>query len=312
LREAIRLKPDYPGAHYNLGVILNKQGRRKEEEAAYREALRLKPDYPGAHYNLGNALFGQGRYREAEAAFREASRLKPDHAEAHCNLGCLLQKQGRFSEALQSLKRGHALGSPRPGWSHPSEQWVREANQFVALDAQLPKFLSSQGRPPSPGDGIALARLCQLKKLQAAAARFYAVAFSGEPRLREKLGVQGSRYSAACAAALAGCGKGKDAAEVTPMQRLHWRRQALTWLRVDLNAWRRLLEKGPEKARPEIIKQMRHWLADSDFAGVREQQALAKLPETERPGWQKLWTDVAGLLARSEGTARPERKPDPK
>jgi protein O-GlcNAc transferase len=45
--------------------------------ASYREAIRLKPDYAEAHFNLGSALAQQGNLEEAEDAFEEARRLKP-------------------------------------------------------------------------------------------------------------------------------------------------------------------------------------------------------------------------------------------
>jgi hypothetical protein len=57
---------------------------------------------------------------------------------------------------------------------------------------------------------------------------------------------------------------------------------------------------------------MQHWLDDSDFAGVRGEAALAKLPETERRAWQKLWADVAETLAQAQGKAAPAKKPDAK
>jgi hypothetical protein len=37
-----------------------------------------------------------------------------------------------------------------------------------------------------------------------------------------------------------------------------------------------------------------------------------KLPESERPAWQKLWEEVADTLARSQGKAAPKTKPDVK
>jgi len=83
-------------------------------------------------------------------------------------------------------------------------------------------------------------------------------------------------------------------------------------LRADLKAYRQMMEKSAGKAGPEIAQRMQHWLQDSDFAGVRGDEALANLPEEERPAWRKLWSDVSELLAKAQGKAAPKKKPDTK
>ncbi|NIP73589.1 MAG: tetratricopeptide repeat protein [Gammaproteobacteria bacterium] len=45
--------PDSATAHNLRGVSLRALGRFEEAEAAYREALRLRPDYANAHFNMG-------------------------------------------------------------------------------------------------------------------------------------------------------------------------------------------------------------------------------------------------------------------
>ena len=62
----------------SMAYALQIQERLDEAVAAYREAIRLKPDYAQAHYNLGTALFAQEKFDEADAEFAEAKRLKPD------------------------------------------------------------------------------------------------------------------------------------------------------------------------------------------------------------------------------------------
>jgi serine/threonine protein kinase/Flp pilus assembly protein TadD len=304
-REAIRLKPNDPKAHNRLGIVLNWQGKHKEAEQACREAIRLGHDYPETHFNLGIALGAQGKPKDAEEAYRTAIRFKPDYAEAHCNLGWVLRRQGRLSDSLAAYQRGHELGSKQPDWRYPSAVWVREAEQLAALDAKLQKVLQGEAKPAGAAECLQLAKLCQnYKKRYAAAVRLYAEAFAAEPKLADNLRTQ-DRYHAACAAALAGCGQGEDAAKLDEKERARLRQQALDWLRADLTTWGRLLKKEPDQARAAAQQTLRHWQRNADFAGVRG-DALAKLPEAEREPWQQLWADVEETLSQ----ASPEKAKD--
>ena len=42
-----------------------------------------------------------------------------------------------------------------------------------------------------------------------------------------------------------------------------------------------------------------HWREDADLAGVRDADALMKLPDAERQEWQKLWQEVEALLKQA-------------
>jgi hypothetical protein len=136
------------------------------------------------------------------------------------------------------------------------------------------------------------------ERLHAKAARLYAEGFAAEPKLAENLNAH-YRYNAACAAALAGCGQGDDAAKLDEKERTRLRKQALAWLRADLTACGRILEKHPEQARAAVQQWLRHWQQDADFAGVRG-DGLAKLAEAERLAWQQLWADVEKTLMSVE------------
>jgi serine/threonine-protein kinase len=306
-QEAIRLKKDYPevhNVHNSLGYVLRVQGRVDEAIAEFQEAIRLNNNIPEAHNNLGAALHDKGRLDEAIAAYREAIRLKKDYPEAHCNLGHVLLQQGRFAEALAALKRGHELGSKNPRWPLPSAQWVRMAEQLVALEPKLPRLLKGDTKPADAAEGMALAKVCQVhKKRYAAAARFYSDAFASQPGLADDLQAQ-YRYSAACAAALAGCGQGQDAAQLNHAERSRLRQRALDWLRADLALYAAIVEKGPAQGRAAVQQRLAHWQQDSDFAGVRG-DALSKLPEAERPPWQKLWAEVEALRQRAAKALEP-------
>ena len=119
------------------------------------------------------------------------------------------------------------------------------------------------------------------KKLHGASARLWAEAFRPQPKLAEDMQAQ-NRYNAACAAALAGCGQGKDDPPLDEAAKARWRKQAIDWLKADLAFWTKQVETGPPEARRSVAKTLQHWKADTDLAGIRDEAALAKLPEDER------------------------------
>jgi hypothetical protein len=45
---------------------------------------------------------------------------------------------------------------------------------------------------------------------------------------------------------------------------------------------------------------MKHWQADAALVGVRDKEALAKLPAQEQEAWQKLWAEVEAVLKKAE------------
>jgi tetratricopeptide (TPR) repeat protein len=325
IRRAIELKPDSPEAHVALGGLMVVTGRMQEAEVEYRRALELKRDLVDAHvalaelnaqvhrfdeamagcreairidpnhvrarYLLGQILRRLGRQEEALDAFRQVIAIQPDYAVGHCMLGQALKEQGKFAEALASLKRGHELGMKTEGWPYPSAQWVKEAERLIELDAKLPAVLQGKEKPKDAGEMMELARLCQrYRKRPAAAVRFWQEAFTTDPELTGDP-KSGNRYEAACAAALVACGKSEDAAAIKDAERTRWRKQASTWLRLDLELW----IKQRDTNRELVGLMMRNWLNDPDLAGVRDPAAINRLPEEERSNWLRLWADVDSL-----------------
>jgi hypothetical protein len=100
---------------------------------------------------------------------------------------------------------------------------------------------------------------------------------------------------------MAGCSGGRDAADLDEKSRVGFRRQALTWLRTELEARRRLLEQEAENVGGPVADDLQQWLGNFHFAGLRGPEALARLPEPERQAWQDLWAAVADMLARAQG-----------
>jgi hypothetical protein len=158
----------------------------------------------------------------------------------------------------------------------------------------LPDLLSGKATPAGPAERIELAGLCSLKRLHHAEARFYAEAFA-QPKLADGLKAA-HRYNAACAAALAAAGRGKDADKLDAPAQARLRQQALDWLKTDLQLWQQRTRSGQPAALQAVRRTLSHWQTDPDLAGVRDAQTLARLAESERQHWQTLWADVAHVL----------------
>jgi tetratricopeptide (TPR) repeat protein len=56
---AVRIKPDYVEAHFNLGLALEKLGRTSEAIEHYQQALKLRPDFTPARKALTRLQAGQ-------------------------------------------------------------------------------------------------------------------------------------------------------------------------------------------------------------------------------------------------------------
>ena len=86
-------------------------------------------------------------------------------------------------------------------------------------------------------------------------------------------------------------------------------RQAHDWLKAALTALGEMF-KFEVEARPYLIWTQYRWKQEPGLAGVREPEALARLPEAERERWQAFWAEVDRLHA-TEGHALTPQPDDP-
>jgi serine/threonine-protein kinase len=297
-RKAAASRPAFAQAYFNLGNALREQRKFADAETAYRTALAYRPGYAGAYSNLGQVLTVQGKHADAEAAYRQALDLQPELVEASFNLAVTLMERAQFTEAAALLKKCIELlppGTPRHG---AAQKRLQLCERFAALDARLPAILSGEEKPADAAERAGFARLCLLKRQATAAARLYAVAFTTQPQLAADPRT-GHRLLAACAAALVGCGRAEDGADLSDAERARWRKQALEWLRAELAAMVRLLDANPAGQRETIRGLLTFWRGHADLACVRDAVELARLPAEERKEFAAFWAEVAAALART-------------
>ncbi len=101
-KKAVRLS-------YRFGNDLQQAGRPDLALAQYLDAIRLKPDFTEAHYNLGVACRQMNLIDKALDSFRRATECDPDSSEAHNALGEMLGAKGRLAKALQQFEKAFEL-----------------------------------------------------------------------------------------------------------------------------------------------------------------------------------------------------------
>jgi tetratricopeptide (TPR) repeat protein len=116
-RAALRLFPDDPISHLQLGLALRDKGDIDGAIGAYRMTLHLRPHDPDAHYLLGTAYSDKGQLDASIAEFRWAIRLKPGFDVAHNNLGHVLEQRGDLNGAIAEYRIAASL-QPRDARAH--------------------------------------------------------------------------------------------------------------------------------------------------------------------------------------------------
>ena len=104
-KQALKIKPDYAEAYYNMSVALNDKGDPEAAIDSYKQALKIKPDYAEAYNNMGVAMNDKGDPEAAIDSYKQALKIKPDYAEAYNNIGNVLKDQGDLEAAIDSYKQ---------------------------------------------------------------------------------------------------------------------------------------------------------------------------------------------------------------
>ncbi len=96
-------------AFFRQGLELHWAGKLGKAIETYKQAIRVDPEVPEAHINLGAAYYTLGRYQEAARAFQTAVRLEPENAEWHCRLGATYLMLRKYKESAKILKQAIRL-----------------------------------------------------------------------------------------------------------------------------------------------------------------------------------------------------------
>ena len=89
-----------------LGAAHKMEGDLKEAKLSFENSIRIKPEFPDAHNNLGAIFLETCNLDEALNSINTAIKLKEDYVDAYANLGLVYKEKNFFQKALTILNKG--------------------------------------------------------------------------------------------------------------------------------------------------------------------------------------------------------------
>ncbi len=86
-------------AQYGMAVALSEEQRYAEAIGYLRSAIKLQPDSPWAHYEMGISLLKTGDFKTSSIHLEIAARLLPEFSSLHSALADVYQHLGRSQES---------------------------------------------------------------------------------------------------------------------------------------------------------------------------------------------------------------------
>jgi hypothetical protein len=225
---------------------------------------------------------------------QQAIEIAPNVPWYHANCATQLYYQGRFHDAVIAEERARELGRRNPTWVHPSEQMLRKYRRIMELDTQFPDVPRID--TSNLNDLVLLADLCEIRRYYGTATRCWDIAFTNEPQLARHLHF-GFRYRAACSAALAAFGQGREGESLSNHARHELRNKALSWLNDELDAYTQLLDSDLRMNRFRVRKALRQWQNDPFLSRLRD-ECSSRAVQTQNDANVQLWQRVDQIMAK--------------
>ena len=104
LKVALKIKPDFEKAMYNLGIIYEKNGQNDRAITYYLKVLKINPDNFGALNNLGFIFYKEGDYDKAIYYYNAALKTDPTKTDVRMNLANVLFLEAKPDKAISHYK----------------------------------------------------------------------------------------------------------------------------------------------------------------------------------------------------------------
>lgn len=141
-QRALELDPLLAEAHAAMGVVLSRDWKWADAEAAFRQALELNGNLSSIHMNfVRSALWPQGKVEESVSQLRAALRRDPLSVNLQAMLAYVLISAKRYRESIE-LGRRIVTSEPaaNDGLNHARQQLARALFQNGERDEAIRRY----------------------------------------------------------------------------------------------------------------------------------------------------------------------------
>jgi tetratricopeptide (TPR) repeat protein len=100
---AVKLKPDYSPALFQIAMVYQAEGKSDQEISALENTIKSAPNDVGLAFQIGVIYYQAGNYQGAKLALERAVALSPNYANALYFLGLTYDKLGQKDKAIAAI-----------------------------------------------------------------------------------------------------------------------------------------------------------------------------------------------------------------
>ena len=151
------------GINELTGVVLAQKGKLDEAIKYYNNAIKIKPDFLDAYYNLGNVFVRKGDVEAAIYNYRKALQVNPDFFKAYYNIARILSNQGNIDEAIYNYQNALRINNETPqalynlSWIYSTSEKRRYRNGINAVKLAEKLCMLTDYQQPLALDALAAA-----------------------------------------------------------------------------------------------------------------------------------------------------------
>lgn len=164
LQTAIRQRPDYMPAHFQLARAYSIKGDSANAETELKRVIELDPQEETAHYLLGLLYLDENRTQQAKDAFAYILTRDPESADAHFGIAMAAAAEGNHQLAIQEYNTAAKLDPELNGLYY---NLGRSYAKLQMYDEAIAAYLKEQEQHGDDYDTqLALAGAYQAKGMQ--------------------------------------------------------------------------------------------------------------------------------------------------